>query len=128
VTAIPIYIFAEGLVVFIFGEDYQPAGFLLALMSARLFFANMGTARGVYILTENLMKYSLLTMVLGTATNILLNYLWIPEYGGKGAVVASLVSFAVTIFLIDVLYSKTRKNSVLQLKSMFTFYKLNIRG
>jgi O-antigen/teichoic acid export membrane protein len=128
VTAIPIYIFAEKLVVLLFGEAYQPAGVLLALMSIRLFFANMGVARGVYILTENLMKFSLVTMILGTATNIILNYLWIPEYGGKGAVVATIFSFTVTIFLIDILYSKTRNNALLKIKSIFTFYKINIRG
>jgi O-antigen/teichoic acid export membrane protein len=126
-TAIPIYLFAEGLVVLIFGEAYQPAGILLALMSIRLFFTNMGVARGVYILTENLMKYSAVSMILGTATNILLNYLWIPEYGSKGAVTATIFSFMVTIFLIDILYSKTRNNVFLQIKSIFTFYKINIR-
>jgi O-antigen/teichoic acid export membrane protein len=128
VTAIPIYIFAEKLVVLLFGESYQPATILLSLMSIRLFFTNMGVARGVYILTENLMKYSLLSMILGTVTNIILNYYWIPEFGAKGAVVATIVSFTVTIFLIDILYSKTRKNALLQIKSIFTFYKINIRG
>ncbi|HEC58414.1 MAG TPA: flippase [Methylophaga sp.] len=128
ITAIPIFIFSEQLVVFLFGEDYQPAGALLSLMAMRLFFANMGVARGVYILTENLMKYSMISMVLGTTTNIILNYLWIDEYGGKGAIIATIISFFVTIFLIDMLYSKTRGNVFLQVKSILTFYKINLRS
>ncbi len=127
VTAIPIYFLAEEIIAFLFGKEYQPAGVLLSLMSIRLFFANMGVARGVYILTENLMKFSLITMVIGTAINIMLNYLWIGEYGGKGAVVATIVSFSFTVFIIDFLYSKTRNNVLLQMKGIVTFYKLSYR-
>jgi len=127
VVAIPTFLFAEQIVILLYGIEYQPAGALLALMSIRLFFANMGVARGAFILTENLMKYSLITMVLGTITNIGLNYLWIPHYGGEGAIVATIFSFLVTIFLIDIIYKKTRQNVFLQIKSILTFYKLNLR-
>ena len=41
VLAIPIFIFAEPIIVLLFGIEYQPAGVLLALLSIRLFFANM---------------------------------------------------------------------------------------
>lgn len=128
VLAPPLFLFSEQLVILLFGDEYQPAGVLLAFMTARLFFANMGIARGAYILTENLMKFSMVTMTLGTITNVFLNYLWIGEYGGKGAVVATIVSFFVTIFLVDVIYTKTRQNVFLQVRSMLTFYKINFRG
>ena len=86
----------------------------------------MGVARSAYILNENLMKFSLATMTLGTITNIMLNYLWIPEYGSKGAIIATIISFFVTIFLVDIFYSKTRKNVFLQFRAIITFYKLKI--
>lgn len=126
VTAVPIFIFSEQIVILLFGIEYKSAGILLALMSTRLFFTNMGVARSVFILTENLMKFSLITMVIGTVTNILLNYMWIEEYGAKGAIVATIVSFFVTIFLVDILYSKTRQNTLLMLKSIFSFYKIKV--
>jgi O-antigen/teichoic acid export membrane protein len=125
VIAIPIFIFAEPIIVLLFGIEYQPAGVLLALLSIRLFFANMGVARGTYILTENLMKFSMLTMILGTIVNIYLNYVMIPYYGARGAIGATIVSFFTTIYLVDIFYSKTRHNVILQVKSIFTFYKLN---
>lgn len=126
IVAVPIFMFSEKIVVFLFGHEYQAAGVLLSLMSIRLFFSNMGVARSVYLLTENLMKFSLVTMVLGTVINVALNYMWINEYGGRGAVVATIVSFFVTIFLVDLLYAKTRKNALLQFKSMFTFYNIKL--
>jgi O-antigen/teichoic acid export membrane protein len=126
VLAIPIFIFAEPIIVLLFGIEYQPAGVLLALLSIRLFFANMGVARGTYIVTENLMKFSMLTMILGTIVNIYLNYVLIPNYGARGAIVATIVSFFTTLYLVDIFYSKTRHNVILQVKSIITFYKLNI--
>ena len=125
VLAIPIFIFAEPIIVLLFGIEYQPAGVLLALLSIRLFFANMGVARGTYIVTENLMKFSMLTMILGTIVIIYLNYVLIPNYGARGAIVATIVSFFTTIYLVDIFYSKTRHNVILQVKSIITFYKLN---
>lgn len=126
VIAIPIFFFSESIIILLFGVEYQSAGALLALMASRLFFTNMGVARSSFIMTENLMKFALLTMVLGTIVNIGLNYLWIPEYASKGAIFATIVSFTVTIFLVDIFYSKTRQNVLLQIKSIFTVFKLKI--
>jgi len=125
-TAIPIYIFSEEIVIVLFGIEYQPAGVLLSLMASRLFFANMGSARGCYIMAENLLKFSMLTMILGTLVNVGLNYLWIDEYGARGAIVATIVSFSTTIYFVDIWYRKTRRNILLQFRSIFTFYKLKL--
>ena len=95
-------------------------------MVIRLFFANMGVARSAYILNENLMKFSLITMILGTITNIVLNYYWIPLYASKGAIIATIISFSVSIFVVDIFYSKTRNNLILQFKAIFSFYKLKV--
>ena len=125
-VALPIFLFSEQIVFFLFGYQYQSVGILLSIMVIRLFFTNMGVARSAYILNENLMKFSLATMTLGTITNITLNYLWIPEYGSKGAIIATIISFFVTTFLVDIFYSKTRKNVFLQFRAIITFYKLKI--
>lgn len=128
IIAIPLFLFSEKLVVLLYGLEFQPAGVLLSLMAIRLFFANMGVARGVFLISENLMKFSLITMILGTIVNIALNYIWIPKYEGQGAVLATIFSFTVTIFLVDVFYKRTRINVFLQIKSIVTFYKVNLRS
>ena len=125
-VSIPLYFFSEEIVVLLFGNKYQAVGILLSLMVVRLFFANMGVARSAYILNENLMVFSLITMTLGTITNIVLNYYWIPLYASKGAIIATIISFSVSIFVVDIFYSKTRNNLILQFKGIFTFYKLKV--
>jgi O-antigen/teichoic acid export membrane protein len=128
VVAIPIFCVGDDLVVLLYGDDYRESGVLLSLMAVRLFFANMGVARGVFILLEGLMRYSLIPMILGTLANIFLNYCWIPIYGGKGAIFATILSFAITIFVIDCFYKKTRYNVWLQFYSFFTFFKIQFRS
>lgn len=121
---VPIFIFSEQIITILFGDAYQPAGILLALMSTRLFFAHMGVARNVYLLLENMLRYSLVTMVIGTVTNVTLNYYLIREYASLGAVIATIISFFVTIFLIDMFYRNTKGNTNLMLNSFFTVHKL----
>ena len=126
VVAIPIFLFANGIVLFLYGNAYESSGILLSLMAVRLFFANMGTARQAFIVMENMQKYAMLTLMLGTVVNVGLNYLWIEEYGARGAIVATICSWFVTVFLIDSFYKTAQKNFVLQLKAIVTFFKLKI--
>jgi O-antigen/teichoic acid export membrane protein len=127
VVATPIFLFGNQVILFLYGSAYESAGVLLSLMAFRLFFTNMGAARSIYILTENLFKFSLITMVVGTITNIVLNYIWIPKYGAKGSIIATIISFFVTTFLLDIFYAKTAKNARLMLLSILTFYKIDFQ-
>jgi O-antigen/teichoic acid export membrane protein len=122
--AIPIYFFSERVIELLYGLEYQSAGYLLSLFALRLFFSNMGVGKSVFIINESLFKYSLLTVIIGAATNIALNYLLIPKYASIGSVIASILSFTVSIFLIDLFFQKTRENQWLMFKGIFTFWRL----
>jgi O-antigen/teichoic acid export membrane protein len=125
VTAVPLYIFAEPLIVVLYGEEFRPAGFLLGLFAIRLFFTNMGTGKSSFITNESLFKYSLITSVIGAAVNIGVNYLMIPSFKSIGAIWATIISFLVSIFLLDVFLPKTRENLRLMVKGIFTFWKFH---
>jgi O-antigen/teichoic acid export membrane protein len=126
VIAVPIYFFADEIIGILFGSEYMPAAILLSIMSIRLLFANMGAARSSFILIENLTKFSLLTMTIGTVVNIGLNLLWIPKYEAIGSIYATIVSFTVTIFIIDFFHKKARWNMMVMLKAMLTFFKIRL--
>ncbi len=127
-TSLPIFLFAEKIVVLLYGNAYQPAGILLALMAIRLFFTNTGVARGAFINIENLFKFSLITMFIGALSNVILNFYLIPIYKSKGAIIATIISFFITTFLVDFIYNKTRDNVRLQIWGILTFYKINLRS
>lgn len=123
-VATPIYLFGEDAVELLYGVEYRSAGYLLTLFALRLFFANMGVGKSVFIVNESLFKYSLLTVIIGAITNIVLNYILIPVSGAPGALAGSLISFAVSIFLVDLFFAKTRKNLKLMFQGIFSFWKL----
>lgn len=119
-TAVPVFLIADWLVVFLYGTEYQAAGKLLCLYVIRLFFTNIGMGKALYITNENLFRYSLLTAIVGSVTNIGLNYLWIPKYTSVGVIWAMIVSFAVSIFVVDVFFISTRKHLKIMIKAIIT--------
>jgi len=125
-TAIPVFFIAERLVVFLYGSEYQAAGKLLCLYVVRLFFTNIGSAKGLFITNENLFRYSLLTAIIGSITNIGLNSLWIPMYASVGAIWAMIVSFAVGIFVVDVFFTRTRQHLFVMFKAIFTPWQFRL--
>ncbi|MBK7385039.1 MAG: hypothetical protein IPI81_17140 [Flavobacteriales bacterium] len=122
---VPLYLIAEPVITFFFGEEFRPAGFLLALFSIRLFFTNMGMGKGSFIVNESLFKYSLFTAVVGATTNIAVNWLMIPLYASKGAIIATMISFTMHIFVIDLFVPRMRENLGLMMKGIFTFWRFH---
>jgi O-antigen/teichoic acid export membrane protein len=125
--AFPLIILGKPIIYFVYGEEYSAAGPLLQLMATRLFFTNYGLARSNFIINENLMKHYFITMLIGAVVSVVLNLIYIPMLGSIGAIIVSMIVFFVTIFLIDLFYPKTRKNSLMMFKSMFNFYKLFLK-
>lgn len=126
-VAVPLIIFKNPVIQLLYGKEYLNAAAILPLMSIRLFFTHYSTARAIYLLNENLLKYSFFTTLMGTITNIVLNMYLIPIYSSTGAIIAFIVSFVVTVFLIDLIYPKTRNNAWIMIRSTFNFYKLFIK-
>lgn len=123
-TAIPIYLTAKPVVIFLFGEAYAKAGWLLQLFAIRLFFTNLGVARSLFITNNNLFKYSFVASVIGAILNITFNYLLIPIYSASGAIIATIISFTVTIFVLDAFYSETKDNFIAMINGIWSFWRL----
>lgn len=125
VTAVPLYFLAEPIIVLLYGEEFRPAGFLLSLFAIRLFFTNMGVGKTSFITNESLFRYSLLTAVVGATINIGMNYFLIETFRAKGAIIATIGSFTVSIFLLDLFFKNTRWNFKLMMLGMLTFWKVH---
>ncbi|MBV6406204.1 MAG: flippase [Flavobacteriales bacterium] len=125
VTSVPLYFLAEPLIILLYGEAFAPAGALLSLFAIRLFFTNMGVAKASFITNEGLFRYALLTAVVGAGLNIAINYFLIPPFKSIGAIWATIGSFLVSIFLLDLLFPRTRANLRWMLQGMFTFWRFH---
>lgn len=127
ITAIPVLLFSKQVVIILLGSQYEGSAILLSLLSIRLFFANFGVAKSLFIANENLFKYSLITAITGTSINILINYFLIPDYASIGAIWSSIISFTVTVFLIDLFYYRVRKNLWVMLLAIITPWKFKLQ-
>ncbi len=123
-VAIPVYFLGEQFVLLVFGDEYRRAGVLFSLFSIRLFFANFGVAKSLFITNESLFKYALITAVIGAAVNVVGNYILIPFFGSEGAIVSTIISFSITIFIVDLFYSKMRCNLILMVYAICIPYGL----
>lgn len=121
---IPICIFSKPIIYLFFGEQFESAAILLAFMSFRILFIHMGVARSVYLLSEDFLKYSLLTTLIGATINIVLNFILIKMYGALGAILANSITYIFIVFLIDFINPKTRRNAKLMCYSVVSFYQL----
>jgi len=117
IQGIPVFFLAGAIVRFLYGVEYSEAGVLLSLLAIRLLFASFGVARTVFITNESLFRHSMVTAVAGSIVNVVANYLLIPHYGARGAIVATVLSFTVTTFLIDAFVPSTRRNFQLMIGS-----------
>jgi O-antigen/teichoic acid export membrane protein len=92
-VAVPVTVIAGFVVKLLFGDAYAAAGPMLAVLVWAGLFANLTVARNAYLLAMNWSRVLFFVVCLGAITNVLLNLLLIPRFGGMGAVIASCVSY-----------------------------------
>lgn len=80
-------------------------------------FTFLATASGQYLIAEGYTNITLFRTCLGALTNILLNLLFIPEFGMIGAAYATLIAYFVAGFSL-LLFKKTRAQGILLVRAL----------
>jgi O-antigen/teichoic acid export membrane protein len=117
-TAIPISIMSDWLVNKLYGIDFSGSGKMLTILVWAGIFVNLGIARSSFLIAMNWTKLHLFSVLLGAITNIILNFIFIPRFGGVGASVATLVSYWIATHLSCFTQKKLFKNGVIMTKSL----------
>jgi len=117
--ALPLIVLGPPAAQWLYGASYSGAAVLIPWMALRLFFTNFGVARSVFLTNEGLFRFGLVTAVAGAVVNLSLNVFLVPRWGVRGAIVASLVSFAVTTFALEIFEPKARRNLRLMARAIF---------
>lgn len=106
------------LILGLYGPDYRAALPIFAVHIWSTLFAFLGIAQSKWIVAEGLQIYNLYGRLAGLATNILLNLALIPIWGGMGAAIATLISYAVGGYLCFWVIPPTRSNARLMTKAL----------
>ncbi|MBR8826967.1 MAG: flippase [Gomphosphaeria aponina SAG 52.96 = DSM 107014] len=117
--AIPITLGGNGLMKILLGEEYLEAGNILALHIWAGPFVFLGVAQSKWLMAENLTRFSFATTSLGSVSNVVLNFLLIPTYGGMGAALATVISYAVSSHFSCLLYRPTFQSGLMLTKALF---------
>lgn len=120
---IPLVLFGEQTVLFLYGSEFEDAAHLLKFVAVRLLFSFFGVAKSTIIVNANLFRFNLILSVIGAVLNIICNLILIPKLGVYGCIISSMVSFLVCQHLLDVVTKRTREDLILRGLAIVTFYK-----
>lgn len=108
VVALLVSLWATPIVSLLLGEQMAESAAILSIHVWGGLFAAMRALLSRWLLLEDLIRVSLWTTLCGAVANVGLNLLLIPEYGGRGAAVATLLSYAVAGYLSLFFLGRTR--------------------
>jgi PST family polysaccharide transporter len=122
--AIPVTIFAQEMITMLYGPAFMQSGLVLTIHIWAGVFVALGVARGAWILSEGLTRYSFATTIIGASINIVMNYFLIPIYGIKGAAVATVVAQIFASYAANAFYQRTRVIFIEQSSALFWFFRI----
>ena len=107
----------------VYGNAYMPAVPVLRLLIWFVPMSQLGTARSIWIVSEEKNKYPKKYAAWGVLINITLNALMIPKWGIIGATVATLITEFVTLLITPLFYKETRIHSRYIIEAITFNYK-----
>lgn len=117
-TAATITPIASFLIQTILGKEYVSASSILALHIWAFPFVSLGVAGQRWLITENLTLFSFLATILGAISNIILNYAFIPVYGGNGAAIATVIAYLMSSYVAYLVYPPLFRNTKMLTKAL----------
>lgn len=124
VVILPMIFLADPVVELLFGSDYSQSVPILQIHIWAFLFVTLGVARSRWLVAENLTRFAMLATLLGAVANVVINYVLIPEHGGEGAAVATLLSQFAAVYLSCLMHSRTRSLMVRLSKSIAVPFRL----
>ena len=118
--AIAMSFLATPIITISLGAEYIEASTILKLHVWSGIFVFLSIARSKWLIEENMTRFSLASTSLGAITNILLNLALIPVYEGKGAAIATLISYCISNYISSLVYPPTFKIGWMQTKSLLS--------
>jgi PST family polysaccharide transporter len=94
---------------------------VLALHIWAAIFVFLGVAQDPWTIYEGLTKLALWRTAIGAVTNVALNLVLIPAYGVIGAAIATIISQALSAFVLNAFNAKTNRIFLLQCKAITPF-------
>jgi PST family polysaccharide transporter len=119
IFSLPLWFFSEWIIQALFGVIYLESSSIFSLYIWNTVFVSLGTARGKWLIAENLQKYGAVYIGISMVSNVVMNYLLIPTYKGFGAACATVVSTFIATIVAPALFQKTRVSSIMLIRCVY---------
>lgn len=116
--SLPMALTAPWIVRLAYGADFAAAAPIVAVHVWSSVFVFLGVARGQWLVNEGLQRFYLAATTAGAVTNVALNLVLIPRWGGLGAAWATLASYAIAAWLASYCHRRVRSTAALQTRAL----------
>ena len=110
-------VWSEDIILLTFGEQYQSASDILTVYIWASIFVFHGCIRGEYLVVLNKQVIGLQFRIIGVVINIILNYFLIKQYGVIGSAYATVISFALPVYLLAMKHDVLRRDLLITWKA-----------
>jgi PST family polysaccharide transporter len=119
IMGVLIFFSSKTIINILFGSAYIDASFVLMILVWSGIFVCLGVASSGWLITEGLQKISFFRTFLGAVCNVILNFILIPKFGISGAAFATLFSYSIAGYFVDLFNTKTRPIFFMKTKALF---------
>ena len=111
---------SHAIVRILYSTSYSGSAPVLAVHVWASVFVFLGVAQAPWNISKNLLTISLYCTIAGAITNVAINFVLIPRFGAMGAAIATVISYAVSLFA-NAISPKTRPLFYIQMKSFIPY-------
>lgn len=103
----------EYIIIILYGSEFLPATSVLRILTWYTAFSYLGVARSIWIVSEQKYHYEKVLAFAGAICSLIMNFVFIPWLGVRGAAIASLLTQILANFLIPMLIPAVKENSLM---------------
>jgi PST family polysaccharide transporter len=105
-VTVPISILAPFIVKLLFGQEYVDASSVLSIHIWAFMFVCIGVVRSRQMIAEDKYKLIAASNFIGAISNIVLSVLLVYTYGIEGAAIATVLSYAISVWISNYLFTE----------------------
>ena len=110
--------FGKPAISILYGEAYLPAAAPLRIITWYTAFSYLGVARNAWVVAKNRQRYLIFVYGSAAISNVILNLLFIPQWGASGAAAASLTAQILTAIVAPFFIKGLRENSKMMVEAI----------
>ena len=122
-VAIPVALFSKEIILTLYGTEYAESAAILSIHIWAGLFVFMRSLFSRWLIIEKFVELSIYSHLAGGITNVILNAFLIGTYGGKGAAIATLISYTSASYLVLFFFRRSRSQFYMMTKALFAPFR-----